>query len=1747
MNSNTFELSPIILFDLSQCNNEYKCHHFFNGNLYMNDLNTSIDHTLFQLIKEPLKQILTDKDRQYYNNSRVSFSDNSNAIDGYRVPNLKQKIDRSTINQIDEVKYFLKDDKINFISYTKTYNFSNSVASLQGEVIEIDKRLQNIQAIGIGGIPITGSVGYYVDELSLNDENYSKNVISPIDSLIDASNKISKYGNKYGEPVIVGFARSHRSVDQNNKSTEWTTPVIFTGGIGFVKEEHLYKKDIKSEMIIAKLGSPVYRSGQVEPYMKQKMNRVIRSCIDMGDENPIISIHVQGISNILKEITEDMMVDIYLDGLTLGEDSLSYVEKWISLYNESNILIIPKKSIQLIEKLCDREGVIFDIIGKVLDKPTIDNTEPPYINIYHNNELIVTKYSYKEHLIEKQKYILRKPDPILTQFQSSIDYNSLSLKACLSDVLTQLDVGSKRFLTNKVDRSVTGLIAQQQCVGSQQTPLSNYGLISNSYFPDSDTKRFSGCVTAIGEQPIYSLIDPIAMVNKTVAELLTNIMWVKIDGGLKNIRCSTNWTATSSTTIPEEGYKIYTAVKELSRLCIELGIAIDGNNENLSTSYEQSIKSPDSLILTGYGPCSNINKKVTPDIKLTTSSILVFIDLSKYHPQLDQDEPVNIAMGGSILAQTQKQLYSDKNVPILRNINNLKITFDIIQDLIEKDTILSGHDKSDGGLITTLLEMAFAGNKGLNIIIPDAYKNNVIEFLFNEEVGIVIEIKTNKLEEIRHKFTKHGIACYRIAKITSKDLIDINYEIPDQKKYKEPYFIDKITNFKMMWESTSFKLEKYQCVEKYVEKEHKCLNSMIPMLVGNLPNNFSLPVKLPYLQDDNHNHKPKYKVAIIREEGSNSDREMSAAFYHAGFEVIDYNMYDLDQSTINLDNIRGLVFVGGFSHSYVLGSAKGWYTLIQNNPIIYNKLNNFKQRDNTFILGVGNGCQLLVKLGWLEEDEMYHDAFSTSTIIDTCSSTDLTIKLKHNRSGRFESRFSQILVESSNSIFFNEYLLDSMNLGMWVAHAEGRFSMSDDIAERLINMGRVPMVYSNSYGLNTTDYPHNPNGSTRGIASISSQNGRILAMIPQPERSFLNWQLPYIPNDIKTKLKNYIYSPWFNIFRNAYMWCNRTSKEKVAVIGLYTIVDILSQSPNIEHIYVIPGNSEVISGTYSNSNSKVHLLSNISITKDNFKELSDLLYTEEITKVIIGTEQLLVDGLVDYLKEHKNILCFGPSQEVVQIVESKIFAKEDKLSGDEVSVFGLCNGTSCILSPQVQNYKSFYDDDKGPNTNGMGTIAPVQILNKEDLLELQKNMNDIVKELDYVGILYVNIMKTSNGVYILKFNCGFNDQETQTVLNLIDNPQDFYHVMERCMYREHITDDMLQYKTGYVANVVLSHKDCLHSKLTTPIKITNQLTLEQMKHHNLKLYYENVSSSKTNHLELETTGGRVMSMVCYSETSLYDALNRIYNNIHKISYDGIYYRRDIGYKYINEQLQRQQQSHSSHNLLYKSDDRLRIAIIGSMNGNNIRELINRCQSNMINAKIEVFISNNEDDHILDRANIPNMFISQNDRTKEEYDDHLFNILKTFDIDIIYLVGYMKMIPSSIIEEYKGRIFKIHPSLLPKYSGLINNDVHHEVLKNHEFTTGCTLHEVTTENNHGRIMLQKQLIVDDCINPNVDIAVLAEQALITVTEQVQKMESQILIDFVNVYVVYIEKEKSLDFDERPDYTPLQDVISKMIKL
>ena len=1245
-------LSEAELYDLAQSNSEHSRHWLFNARIFFEN-GKPAPASLFQLVKAPLYTLQSRRKRQdQFDNSLIAFRDNSSAIYGYTIEHFRPNADQ----QYQNLQVTLHPTLT-----VETHNFPTGIAPFPGAATGSGGRIRDQLAIGRGGLLSAGTVGYCVGRLNLNSDQltvrsaerykYPRD-LSPIQILIAASNGASDYGNKIGEPLIQGFARSFgHYLKLNNDQLarlEYVKPIMLSGGLGQVQHQDLYKAKPAYGNLIVRLGGPTYRIGigggsassrsqsaeithsdlsavqRPDPEMENRLARVIRTLIE-SDHNPILSIHDQGsggMANVTKEIISPMGGLVSLGNVNRGDQTLTALETWISESQEQVTILIHVRDIAQVKAVCARENCPIEFVGLV--------TNSGHIQVYDGSVQIPQQLRHITALTEREvrgERTLNSPlmpvnmnlvetleeVPFKTVYASQSESNQVQLNRLIlpavdqlhvlvKRVWSQLAVGSKRFLVNKVDRSVGGLVVQQQTVGPLETPISNYAITAQTY------ESTTGIVTSQGEQPIKMLLDPIAAAQLTVGEMLTNLIWVPIDDGLNGIKCSGNWMWEKQSN--EEVDALYRAVNCLSKTLIDLGLAIDGGKDSLSMSAvvnDQRVYSPRSLVLSAYATCSNFNCRVTPDIKgpvepkpkqsisdkftdstspvtpipitpipsrrnkfttilnkftkrqttsPNTQNTFISIQNSDDIQNAKTIEPtviifVDLAwgkqrLGGSALAQhlAEKQKSLGHEVPGFENIDLFPEIWNYIQKLIITGKILAGHDRSDGGLITTLAEMAMAGNVGLDIDLSDIrcspnpesifgkYTNytdvarDPITFLFNEELGLCLEFTQSNWDIIGPQFSEL-VHCYQIATInqitsSAATLASSNTSPRFRIFHRDQTLLDlSLGQVRSYWEITSHRLDRRQANSATADNEYDWLSHpdiKIPKL--EIPATFWSLSKVQPTNIREVQPTLGHQVAIIREQGSNGDREMAQAFYQAGFQVHDVTTAELIKDPELLKQFQGLAWVGGFSFADVLGAGRGWALSLTNHPPLKQALDEFRNHPGRFSLGICNGAQLMAQLGWVPGQFL------------------------PNYSKKFESRFIQVQVPANtNAVLLKD--LNHLTLGVWIAHGEGRYQPPDT---GQIEQSQISLHYYNSQlecPANEDQYPHNPNGSYQGIAGVCSADGRHLAMMPHPERTIYNWQVPWTPPLVRQELdqRGYVNQyPWLELFRNAYRFINFLQK-----------------------------------------------------------------------------------------------------------------------------------------------------------------------------------------------------------------------------------------------------------------------------------------------------------------------------------------------------------------------------------------------------------------------------------------------------------------------------------------------------------------------------------------------------------------------------------------------------------------------------
>lgn len=1094
--------TDVELIQIAQANSEHSRHWFFRGQHIIDG--APCQRTLMDIVRAPWQA--------NPNNSLIAFYDDSSAIRGGGI--LAQFPEQPGQPSL----YRLGHRIMHPILTAETHNFPTGVAAYEGAGTGTGGRIRDKHVTGRGALVIAGGAAYCTGNLHIPGYDlpweqdswaHPENLKSPLEIMIRASDGASNYGNCFGEPVIYGFIRTFDLLLPDGYRA-WFRPIMFTVGSGLIDNQHIRKGKPEPGMLVVQIGGPAYRIGlgggsassmiqgqntatldydavqRPDPQMENRLDRCFKACVALAERNPIVTSHDLGAGgdcNAVPEIVEPAGARINLRAIPVGDQSLSTLVIWGNESQERDVLLIRPAGLDLLRTICEREDLPLAVIGEVTGDGRLvlfdetDQTTPVDLPLA---EVLGE--------IQPKTFVLETIAPAREVLHLPAD---LTIRQALERVLRLPAVGSKRFLTTKVDRSVSGLIAQQQCVGPNQLTLSDYAVIAHSY-----AELTSGTALSIGEQPIKGLVSTEAMARLAVAEAILNLSGAVVSG-LPNIRCSANWMLAAK--LPGEGVWLRRAAEAMRDIMIELGIAVDGGKDSLSMAVktvgpdgaETIVKAPGELVISAYVDMPDVSRKVTPDFK-AAGNVIIFADLAAGCQRL----------GGSALAQVFSQVGDE--CPDVEDAQLLKRTFETVQSLVRNGQVISLHDRSDGGLITTVLEMAFAGNTGCRIQLPSGV--NPISHLFNEEIGLVLECCDPA--SLRIALEQAGIPSLVLGVVT--DVSERIVIMQDDQALLDESMIE----LRRVWEETSTQIDRLQANPDCVDQESRVNARLVTS-----PRYFLTFEPKTRLAPVQSGIRPT--VAILREQGSNGDREMAAAFSSVGFEAWDVTMTDLVSGRITLEQFQGIAFVGGFSFADVLDAGKGWAGVIRFNRQVAEQFERFRQRPDTFSLGICNGCQLMALLGWVPGFKL-SDARQPRFI--------------RNASRRFESRFATVRVLPSPAIMLQG--MAGSILGIWVAHAEGRLHVPDaDQLEAILQQHLAPLQFVDEQGEATEEYPLNPNASPQGITALCSEDGRHLAMMPHPERTFLTWQWPWLPD---TWRRNLTVSPWLRLFQNAYNWCVQT-------------------------------------------------------------------------------------------------------------------------------------------------------------------------------------------------------------------------------------------------------------------------------------------------------------------------------------------------------------------------------------------------------------------------------------------------------------------------------------------------------------------------------------------------------------------------------------------------------------------------------
>lgn len=1069
------KLTDSEVFGFSQVNSEHCRHKIFNGTFVIDG--TEKPSSLFSLIKKT--------STENPNEIVSAYKDNVAFIKGPKVdqfaPASADKPDFYTVKPFESV-LSLK---------AETHNFPTTVEPFNGAATGSGGEIRDRLAGGQGSLPLAGTAVYMTPYPRMENRPWEKNITprkwlyqTPLDILIKASNGASDFGNKFGQPLISGSLLTFEH-EEHGRTLGFDKVIMLAGGIGYGKLEQSKKHTPGTGDHIVVLGGENYRIGmggaavssadtgsfstgielnavqRSNPEMQKRAANAIRGLVE-SDHNPIVSIHDHGAGghlNCLSELVEEAGGKIDLDKLPVGDPTLSAREIIGNESQERMGLVIGEKDLETLKRIAERERSPMYDVGEITG----------------DGKFIIASSSTGEKPMDFQLEDMfgSSPKTVLTDNTINREYESAEYDVShfhdyLEAVLQLEAVACKDWLTNKVDRCVGGRVAKQQCVGPLQLPLNNVGVMA------LDFAGHEGVATSIGHAPIAALVDAAAGSRMAITEALTNIIWAPLKNGLQGVSLSANWMWPCKN--PGEDARLYQAVEACSQFAIDLGINIPTGKDSLSMKQKYpdgDVISPGTVIISAGANCIDIRKVVEPLLRRSDEQ-LYYINLSNHRH----------ALGGSSFAQVLNRVGQD--VPDVTNADLVRTIFNTVQELILSGDIIAGHDVASGGLITTLLEMCFADpDLNANIDLTSIGEPDTVRLLFAENAGIVIQATAKAARTLESK----GITAFNIGRVTDTRSMEI-VNGTDRLTLDLPSLRDT-------WFKTSYLLDIRQSgAEKAKERFD---NYKIQPLRYNFPSHFT------GVMPEAPSARPK--AAIIREKGSNSEREMANAMYLAGFDVKDVHMTDLISGRETLDDIQFIGAVGGFSNSDVLGSAKGWAGAFLYNEKAKAALERFFARPNTLSVGICNGCQLFMELEVINPDHEIHG------------------KMKHNQSGKHESNFTSVVIQENNSIMLST--LAGSTLGVWISHGEGRFDLPYDES-------RYHVVAKYAYD----GYPANPNGSHFDLAMMCDKTGRHLVTMPHIERSTFPWNWAYYPEQRQDNV-----SPWLEAFVNARKWIEERRKQ----------------------------------------------------------------------------------------------------------------------------------------------------------------------------------------------------------------------------------------------------------------------------------------------------------------------------------------------------------------------------------------------------------------------------------------------------------------------------------------------------------------------------------------------------------------------------------------------------------------------------
>ena len=1091
------KLTDSEVFGFAQINSEHCRHKIFGGTFIIDG--EEKPSSLFQMIKKTTQE----------NPHKIisAYKDNVAFAEG---PVIEQfaPADHSTSD------YFVIKDIESVISIkAETHNFPTTVEPFNGASTGTGGEIRDRMGGGVGSWPIAGTAVYMTSYSrptveageGVNQDALHRNWESilpvrkwlyqtPEQILIKASNGASDFGNKFGQPLICGSVLTfEHKEEQNDEKYAYDKVIMLAGGVGFGTKRDCLKGAPQKGNKVVVVGGDNYRIGlgggsvssvdtgryssgielnavqRANPEMQKRANNLVRALCE-EDVNPVVSIHDHGSAghvNCLSELVEECGGLIDMSKLPIGDQTLSSKEIIANESQERMGLLIQEEHLDHVRKIAERERAPMYVVGECTGDAHFAFQQADGVRPFDLNVAQMFGHSPKTYM----------RDNTVVRNYENVSYDAAHLNDYVATVLQLEAVACKDWLTNKVDRSVTGKVARQQCQGEIQLPLSDCGVVALDY------RGRKGIATALGHAPQAGLADPAKGSVLAVSESLTNIVWAPLAEGLDSVSLSANWMWPCRSQEGEDA-RLYQGVEGLSNFCCALGINVPTGKDSLSMTQKypngDKIIAPGTVIVTSGGEVSDIRKVVSPVIQNGVESSLYHIDFS-----FDQ-----LRLGGSAFAQSLGKVGSD--VPTVADPDYFRSAFNAVQKCVSEGLILAGHDISAGGMITALLEMCFANLEGGVEVSLDGFKNNdIVKVLFAENPGVIVQVSDKQKKAFKEILDGAGVSYIKLGQPTDERLVQVSL---DGIEYQMG-----IDYMRDVWYTSSYLLDRRQSMNGCAKKRFENYKQQPLEMAFN--NDFTGQLAQYGISADRR-EKSGVRAAIIREKGTNGEREMAYSLYLAGFDVKDVMMTDLVSGRETLEDVNMIVFCGGFSNSDVLGSAKGWAGAFLYNPKAKEALDKFYARKDTLSLGICNGCQLMVELGLVGRLD-----------------GKATAKMLHNDSHKFESSFVSLTIPTNRSVMFGS--LSGNKLGIWVAHGEGKFSLpgtEDD----------YNVIAKYSYD----EYPANPNGSDFSVAGICTTDGRHLAMMPHLERAIFPWQNAWYPAERRQDEV----TPWIEAFVNARKW-----------------------------------------------------------------------------------------------------------------------------------------------------------------------------------------------------------------------------------------------------------------------------------------------------------------------------------------------------------------------------------------------------------------------------------------------------------------------------------------------------------------------------------------------------------------------------------------------------------------------------------